>query len=128
MQKINHLGFSLLEILITLTLIAILSVLGQTAYTHFITRAHRLLAMQTLMTAATELERYALAHGHYQGADLHLPENESTGYRYDANLSATTYTLTAEPTANNHDTCGRLSLSETREMKTDSDNSYCFTR
>lgn len=104
MQTIKHLGFSLLEMLVTLALVALLSTLAGLTYQHFIARAHRLLATQTLMTAASELERYALTHGSYEGADLHLPENTHLGYRYHANISPTTYTITAEP-SDNHTDC-----------------------
>lgn len=96
MQTIKHLGFSLLEILVTLALITILSTLAGVSYQHFIARAHRLLAEQTLTAAAASLERYALTHGSYEGADLHLPENESAGYRYHANITPNTYTITAD--------------------------------
>lgn len=104
----NTNGFSLLEMLITLTLVAVLSLLGNAAYTHFVDRANCLLAQQTLMNAAAVLERYALVNGHYKGANLHLPEN--TGYVYETNINTNTYTLTATPT--NPRNCGRLSINQ----------------
>lgn len=115
-------GFSLLEMLITLTLVALLSLLGNAAYTHFIHRANGLLAKQTLMNAAADLERYALINGNYQGANLHLPEN--TGYAYQTNIGANTYTITAQPT--NPRNNSRFSIDETGTLHSD-DTSPCVT-
>lgn len=125
-QKINHLGFSLLEILITMSLVAILSLLANAAYTHFTNHAQRLAAEQTLLRAAAALERYALVHGNYDGANLSDELHSTPGYELNANITATTYTLTASPNKNNHDTCGRLSINENHDTVSDFANSACF--
>ena len=76
MQK-NFNGFSLLELMITLTIISILTAFCLPVYSQHITEARRLEAKITLEKLAATLENYFIAHNSYQGATLDILKTPS---------------------------------------------------
>lgn len=63
-------GFSLIEILITLSIIGILAIVSMPHYTQYITQAHRAQATSILMQLSAALEEYHLEHNAYTDADI----------------------------------------------------------
>ncbi|MCC2666185.1 MAG: pilE [Gammaproteobacteria bacterium] len=74
-QKIQ--GFSLIELIITLTLIGILTALCLPIYSRHIIEEHRLDAKIALEKLAATLEEYFIAHNSYQGATLDIVKSPS---------------------------------------------------
>lgn len=113
-------GFSLMELMIAVAVMAILTVIAYPSYNNYIASAKRAEAKATLLEAAQYLERQFTAEGNYDGGNLAsaglatLPkEGGEAYYNLALNASGGRYTLTAIPTgAMNGDPCGLLTLDQ----------------
>lgn len=112
-------GFTLLELLIALVIVAILSSISYPLYWHHLTRVHRIEARTGLYTLACQLEQYYTQHHSYEGATLaklHTPEITENGF-YALHMAiqqqGNSYLLKAEPQgpqAGHDNECGTLTL------------------
>jgi type IV pilus assembly protein PilE len=100
-------GFTLVELMITLAIIAIISTFAIPAYTNHIQKSRRVDAQGALMQFANTMERYYAQNNTYVGAAVgssgifpaQVPLDGSKKY-YDLSISgatATAYTLIATP-------------------------------
>jgi type IV pilus assembly protein PilE len=113
-------GFSLMELMIAVAVMAILTVIAYPSYNNYIASAKRAEAKATLLEAAQYLERQFTAEGNYDSGNLAsaglatLPkEGGEAYYNLALNASGGRYTLTAIPTgAMNGDPCGLLTLDQ----------------
>ncbi|MCH7375417.1 type IVa pilus pseudopilin TppA [Aeromonas sp. MR19] len=113
-------GFSLMELMIAVAVMAILTVIAYPSYNNYIASAKRAEAKATLLEAAQYLERQFTAEGNYDGGNLAsaglatLPkEGGEAYYNLALNASGGRYTLTAIPTgAMDGDPCGLLTLDQ----------------
>lgn len=113
-------GFSLMELMIAVAVMAILTVIAYPSYNNYIASAKRAEAKATLLEAAQYLERQFTAEGNYDGGILAsaglatLPkEGGEAYYNLALNASGGRYTLTAIPTGSmNGDPCGLLTLDQ----------------
>ena len=100
-QQKNDRGFTLIEMLITLVILSVLTIVAYPSYVAWIVKANRSDAMATLTQDQTLLERcYAQAFTYVGCASLPAFPQASTQGFYSiniSNLTATTYTLTATP-------------------------------
>jgi type IV pilus assembly protein PilE len=64
-QIANRTGFSLIEVMVALVIVAITATYAVTSYRRYLVRSYRLEAVQGLLSAAAEQEKYYLAHGRY---------------------------------------------------------------
>jgi type IV pilus assembly protein PilE len=64
-QIANRTGFSLIEVMVALVIVAITATYALASYRRYIVRSYRLDAVQGLLAAAAEQERFYLAHGRY---------------------------------------------------------------
>lgn len=112
-------GFSLLEIMMVLTILSILAAWAYPQYQAMVIRAHRLEAHVALFELAHHMERaYAQKHTYVLNAKQkqNLPTQSNTGYYQLSILAATeeTFTLKATPTTAQKDTvCESLTLTNT---------------
>ena len=115
-------GFTLIEMLITLVIIGVLTVVAYSSYVTWIVKANRADAMSTLAQDQTILERCYAQTFTYNGACASLPAfpQNSTQSFYTitlTNLSATTYTLTATAKGSQvrDTTCQTMSVDQTNQ-------------
>lgn len=113
-------GFSLMELMIAVAVMAILTVIAYPSYNSYMASAKRAEAKAALLEAAQYMERQFTADGNYDGGNLvsaglaTLPRDGGTAYYNLAlNASGASYTLTAIPTGvMNGDPCGLLTLDQ----------------
>jgi len=113
-------GFTLLELMIVLSIMAILLTLAYSSYEDSVRKARRADAQTDLIEFGNVAERFFTqnpATG-YAGADAdnnNKPDSalDTDFYVYTLAVAATTYTITATPTAiQNKDGCGTMTLNQ----------------
>ena len=111
-------GFTLIELMIVVAVVAILAAIALPSYREYVARGHRAEARAGLMQAAHWLERAATATGRYPlAADFPavLTSVTSGGYTISRDTAGgdTTFTLTAtrnNPGPQANDRCGDFTL------------------
>ncbi len=109
-------GFSLIELLVVLAIIAILASISYPLYTNTIRKSHRSGAKTALMTAANTLERFRIIQGTYAGANLNtLGVGNPPHYQLNLHIiGSENYLLSATPIGPQAQDihCGQLSLGQ----------------
>lgn len=96
MMPIKAQGFSLIEIMIVVTVVGILSAITIPAYGSYVKKSRRSEATTALLDTQRAYESYFLQNSTYLGANTSVTLPTTTNYTYSAsNITATTYTLTA---------------------------------
>lgn len=116
-------GFTLIELMIVVAIIAILAAVAYPSYQDSVTKARRSDAKADLVTLANFMERYFSENYQYNQSNatppvaVTLPAGVASDfYDYDfASLGANTFTLQAAPTGAQAtaDACGTLTLDHT---------------
>jgi type IV pilus assembly protein PilE len=125
-------GFTLIEVVIALAVIAILLALAVPGYQRYLQRADRAEAVRALLAAAACQERVRAAAGYYDtGRCLAGLDSEAWRFRFDppADAAALAFTVIAEPLRiSRDDACGSLSLDQagTRSISGDGEMGDCW--
>jgi type IV pilus assembly protein PilE len=121
-------GFTLVELMIVLGILALLVSLAYPSYVSFVRKGRRAEAQETLLDWASELEIRRADEIDYN--DAGLTPDDTTYYTFTiGDLTATTYTLTATATAASKQTldkqgqqdCSIISVNESGD-RADKDN------
>lgn len=113
-------GFTLIEIMIVIVIIAILVGIAYPSYVGYITKSRRSDGQSALLDLSNRMERYFTTNNTYVGATLSnvgAPSTTTGGY-YTLSITtatATTYTIQAAPTgtqASQDTLCGSLTLNQ----------------
>lgn len=110
-------GFTLIEVMITVVIVAILAAIAYPSYQEYVRRGHRAEARSALLQGAQWLERAATAQGTYPLTNQ-FPAGLTTvpNGRYTIALQSdgATFTLTATPQGSQAgDKCGAYTLTHT---------------
>lgn len=112
-------GFSLIELMITVGIIAILAAIAYPSYDRHVVKTRRAAAATCLMERAQFMERYYTTNLTYQDAPDPAQCQDLAGhYQISAGVgsaSGTTYTLQAQPLgqqASKDTRCGRLTIDQ----------------
>ncbi|MBL4607775.1 MAG: type IV pilin protein [Pseudomonadales bacterium] len=136
-------GFTLIEVMIVVSIIGILASIALPSYQNSVSKARRTDAMSALQGLAQAMERHYMTAGAYTAAaagaaDTGAPTIFSTKSPIDGSqtfynltisvATPTTYTLTADP-ANGQEGDGNITLSQTgaRGWDKDDDGAYAAT-
>ncbi len=115
-------GFTLIELMIAVAIVAILASIALPNYREYVARARRAEAQTQLMSGSQFVERYFTANGTYVAVALPTPlaqSPESGIAQYTitlSNVAQMAYTLTASPVAAqsmNGDKCGSFIVDQT---------------
>jgi len=111
-------GFTLIEVMIVVVVVAVLAAIALPGYQEYVRRGHRAEARAGLMQAAQWLERVATATGLYPATGSFPGELKTVNGRrytiaYTMTNSGAAYTLTAQPAgAQAGDKCGTYTLTQ----------------
>lgn len=99
-QRRRERGFTLIELMIAVVVVAILAAIAFPSYQRYVLRSHRVEAQAVLSEAAARQERYYSQNNAYAStaAALNMTSNVNALQYYSlaiSNVTATTYTLTA---------------------------------
>jgi type IV pilus assembly protein PilE len=111
-------GFTLLELLVVMTVVAILASVAIPSYQQSVMRSRRTDARVAMNALATRLERCFTQFGTYdaEDCDIESPADSPEGfYQVSVVRDAAAYALTAEPQGAQADdtACGTLSMTST---------------
>lgn len=121
-------GFTLLELVVTLAIVAVLLALALPSYRHYAQRAERAEAVRQLLAAAACQESVRAGAGFYDTSRC-LPADAGGDYRFRfepvGEARARSFVLHAEPGASQPgDRCGGLSLDQAGSRRITGDSQY----
>ncbi len=113
--RVKNSGFTLVELLIVIAVVAILVALAYPSYQNSMQKTRRADAQGDLMEFAGIAERIYTQTNPNSYATVTLPSNtDYYTFSFPVAVTATTYTIRATPTAiQNSDACGSMNLTQT---------------
>lgn len=131
----NSAGFTLMEVMIVVAIVAILTVVAVGSYRNQAVRANRAAAVGFMMEVANKQEQFLLDNRAYAGSLAALgmdPPPDEVDDHYGVTVvapTATTYTITATPEGaqlSDDTDCGTLTMTQTGSKSASGGGSRCF--
>ena len=95
MRRVRQSGFTLIELMITTAIVAILAAVAYPSYTRYIVRSNRTAAQAQMLDIANREQQFLLANRAYatkaalEASGYSVPTNVSGKYSYDITVGAT---------------------------------------
>ena len=120
LKKAPHSGFTLIELMVTVVIVAILAAVAYPSYTRYVIKTNRSAAQSFMLGLANKEEQHLLDARQYTSTVTDLmtvPADVSKNYTISIATGSTppTYTITATPTgsqASNDTECKNLTLTQ----------------
>lgn len=123
-RKRGDRGFTLVELMITVVILAIIAAIGYPLYTKYVRQTRRTAAITALQRAAAAEEKYYAVHNvyppsltalNYSSNTVSIPASDKDWYTLSATVDAQgNYVLTATPVGTQiKDDCGTYTLNAT---------------
>ncbi|CAH0186243.1 type IV pilin protein [Stenotrophomonas indicatrix] len=126
-------GFTLIELMITVAVIAILAAVAIPSYSEHVRKSRRAQAKADLVELAQQLERFHTVQNTYSGMSLPFTESPRDGKSYytlslSGAATSSAFTLQAVPgTGQDKDKCGTLTLDQAgRKTPTEAKVAGCW--
>lgn len=122
-MKKNISGFTLIELMITVAILAILATIAYPSFQEQVRETRRANAQSDLLELASYMERFYTQNFTYAGAAIPFDESPKDGNNkfYDLSLddlTANSYTLSAVPKGGQAgDRCGTMTVNEVNQRK-----------
>lgn len=124
----NRHGFTLIELVIVVAMLAVLMTLAMPSYRVYVMRAHRTEAIAQMLQVAQCQERTRADRGSYDPGQCLPGSLPRYQFAYQAGSGAQAWTVRALPRdAQATDDCGALELSHTGARHSDGDDWRCWT-
>lgn len=117
-------GFSILELVIAMAILAVLLTIAVPTYRQYVERAARAEAIRQILAAADCQERVRAESGYYDTTRCRVePQNSDYGFRIEpaGDTSSTGFTIVAEPVHGEENRCGTLGLDHAGNRSISSD-------
>jgi type IV pilus assembly protein PilE len=121
-SKRNLLGFTLIELMIVVAIVAILAAIAIPSYRKYVLQSHRSVAKSTLLEMASREERYYTLNNaypasatslNYPSATISVPDATAPYYQVSVVNGGSNFSLQAVPTGSQaNDTCGTYTLND----------------
>ena len=115
----KHLGFTLIELMITVAVVAILAAVAFPSYQEHVRKSRRAEAQSFMMAVASRQQQVLVDTRSYaatvSAVGVQVPTNVTQGYTVvlDVPVGGTTFTLTLTPTSvQSADACGTLGIDQ----------------
>lgn len=122
----NKLGFTLIELMIVVSIVGILAAIALPSYQTSVLKSRRADAKSSLLEFANVMERHATVNNSYLPNPAYTPQH--AGY-YQISITSNTgtqFTLTAQPIGSQaNDECGTLTLTNDG-TRTSNNNTTCW--
>ena len=116
-------GFTLIELMIVVAVVAILAAVAVPSYRSYVLRSHRTVAINAILDLGSREARYYTTNNNYTGSlttlgyaadPMQLPSSTNTYYNLSvSSATSATFTLSAAPVGNQaNDTCGTYTYTD----------------